>query len=721
MASIRRHFSISLALVWLFGPLLSAAASSSTASQPSTILIADSTSTCRSKTVNYITHTLPQQCLRSAHPSVNSSDSSIPEVISTFSGFDGPASSFLSLLDPHPTQSANSGHSASDAVSSTITDPSSPINEAPSSTISSPVSTDTSDATATVDAGVETDAESPFDNEHFLSFEEWKKQNLARAGQSAEHLGEKATSAQGSDARRRPGNINNALDSLGEDSEIELDFGGFVSSPSGSQRDLGGSSWDGQGSDMDGASRGDAKEATVQDGVAPSLRSRSKDAGKTCKERFNYASFDCAATVLKTNPQCKGSSSILVENKDSYMLNECSATNKFLIVELCDIILVDTLVLANFEFFSSMFRTFRVSVSDRYPVKMDRWRELGTFEARNSREVQAFLVENPLIWAKYLRVEILTHFGNEYYCPVSLLRVHGTTMMEEFRHGNEIARGEEETEGITEMADSMDQQAAQDVVTADKIIQEINKAQATATEEVRRAENTTEEAEGDGIQRGQIQHVKSSAHGLGQGVQNLTTQTCPVLPGLHYQASGFNRSLSLCRPDEAPSLIPESRPGPGSSVPTASDGLTTKSSPVTASTGQTPIPHSSATAASTDISQSPMQKESTTASSSPASVRSSSNSTQDAAKSAPSSTHPPSANPTTQESFFKSVHKRLQLLESNSTLSLQYIEEQSRILRDAFTKVEKRQLNKTATFLENLNATVLTELRGFVGFPSRFS
>jgi hypothetical protein len=70
-------------------------------------------------------------------------------------------------------------------------------------------------------------------------------------------------------------------------------------------------------------------------------------------------------------------------------------------------------------------------------------------------------------------------------------------------------------------------------------------------------------------------------------------------------------------------------------------------------------------------------------------------------------------NPTTQESFFKSVNKRLQMLEANSSLSLLYIEEQSRILRDAFNKVEKRQLAKTSTFLENLNATVLHELREF--------
>ena len=36
-----------------------------------------------------------------------------------------------------------------------------------------------------------------------------------------------------------------------------------------------------------------------------------------------------------------------------------------------------------------------------------------------------------MIWAKYLRIEFLTHYGTEYYCPFSQIKVFGTTMMEE--------------------------------------------------------------------------------------------------------------------------------------------------------------------------------------------------------------------------------------------------------------------------------------------------
>jgi len=86
---------------------------------------------------------------------------------------------------------------------------------------------------------------------------------------------------------------------------------------------------------------------------------------------------------------------------------------------------------------------------------------------------------------------------------------------------------------------------------------------------------------------------------------------------------------------------------------------------------------------------------------------------QENGKPAPSAAHPPSPSPTTQESFFKSIHKRLQVLESNATLSLQYIEEQSRILRDAFTKVEKRQTGKIDEYIRHLNTTVISELKSF--------
>ncbi|OAD69833.1 hypothetical protein PHYBLDRAFT_135489 [Phycomyces blakesleeanus NRRL 1555(-)] len=150
---------------------------------------------------------------------------------------------------------------------------------------------------------------------------------------------------------------------------------------------------------------------------------------KALKERFNYASTDCAATVRSANKEAKGANSILYESKDQYLLNKCSA-NKFVIINLCESILVDTIVLANFEFFSSTFKDFRVYVADRYPTKD--WKLLGQWQARNTRDLQVFKVQDRAGWSEYMKIEFLTHYGHEYYCPLSLVRVHGMPMMEYF-------------------------------------------------------------------------------------------------------------------------------------------------------------------------------------------------------------------------------------------------------------------------------------------------
>ncbi|THY04778.1 hypothetical protein D6D03_03445 [Aureobasidium pullulans] len=575
--------------------------------------------TCRTGTVNYITHSLPQQCLTRFTPTSNSTIAVTPTTT--------PSVSSSVIYEESKTTPA-------DTPSSSATQPEN-----------------------------EFETDSPLDNANFLSFEEWKKQNLAKVGQSPDHVGQK--SRQDKPARDiRP--IDNALDILGEDSEIELDFGGFgrQESPSSSS-------------------------ASAQPTVASEPTLRSKDAGKTCKERSNYASFDCAATVLKSNPESKSAHAVLIENKDSYMLNICSSSNKFLIVELCNDILIDTIVLANYEFFSSIFRNFRVSVSDRYPVKPDRWRELGVFEARNTRSVQAFLIEQPLIWARYLRIEFLTHYGNEYYCPVSLLRVHGTTMMEEFRHQEELARGEisddlEESvmpDASASPAPEPPQEPLQSSKEADKSV---------AVESATLVENSSEASV---VQPSSGPATTANSSMQTDHLTNATSKVLPTTPSPSLNSTGGAKSPErvVTPPAQTSSaaIVSAQQSSQQASAESSSKSDSTNSTVQASSNSSTPIKSTNSihkpSSAASEVHQKP-------------------------GTSTVSSAH---SNPTTQESFFKSIHKRLQMLESNATLSLQYIEEQSRILRDAFIKVEKRQIKKTEAFLENLNATVFAELQDF--------
>jgi hypothetical protein len=514
--------------------------------------------------------------------------------------------------------------------------------------------------------------------------------------------------------RPRPG-INNALDTLGEEHEIDLDFSGF----GGGAQPI--PAADGRQSQSSSAS-GSASPVIQNLAATPTLRS--KDAGKTCKERTNYASFDCAATILKSNKECKSASSVLVENKDSYMLNICSAENKFFIVELCDDIQIDTVVLANYEFFSSSFRHFRISVSDRYPVKLEKWRDLGTFEARNTREIQAFLVQNPLIWARYMRIEFLTHYGTEYYCPVSVVRVHGTTMWEDYRHQEEMARGEEdevplEAEAIAAPPIAQEPLASsiEDTKSTIQSIPEVKPSEsAAAVKEAHGSTATTTEAHRSTEISGStvsttssvsVEHGTESIHHSGSSRSSTSTSSStPSVPTADDKEAPWSCNTTeyndcycdlpnVFEPDYSePSDAPAQDPPADAQMHNNAPPHHNESRP--ANDSQT-ITVSSANPPASVVTAPPMQNSSSV----------------DATRPVSSTVAAQPPQPSSQESFFKSFHKRLQQLEANSTLSLQYIEEQSRILRDAFTKVEKRQLATTTKFLSQLNSTVMTELHGF--------
>ena len=564
------------------------------------------------------------------------------------------------------------------------------------------------EGTAETKEAAATDLETGELNEaSFLSFEEWKKQTLDKAGQGGD-IGKKKA---GDGRKREVEGLQNHLDSLGDEGEIDLDFGAFRSGGKGEE-----TLQTKENTQAEGEGESQEVEKRTKD------QYRSPDAGKTCKERFSYASFDAGATVLKTHPGAKNAKSVLIENKDSYMLSECSAENKFIIIELSvyssllsfmlvlihlqEDIWIDTLVLANYEFFSSMIRTFRVSVSDRYPVKMEKWKDLGTHEARNSREIQAFLIENPQIWARYIRIEFLSHYGNEYYCPLSLVRVHGTRMLESWKETE--AGGDDDPEEIGGGEERYVPEAVAEVVQEKERLEAELKAQAAVPEP---------------------EPIVDARQPEESGTAEETT--CPwEKPGFYtFELPDLPPADDTCFLSEAPTQTPEAQPTPSETTSTP-DAASASSSSISAdiqadSTGPTATPQPNKTSsmesastkehpshaavasnATTSVSDTPTPSTTATASKSQSITSSVKNKTTSTASSA-------SALPTIQESFFKAVSRRLQLLETNSTLSLKYIEEQSKILREAFTKVEKKQLQKTTTFLDTLNSTVLDELRGF--------
>ena len=398
--------------------------------------------------------------------------------------------------------------------------------------------------------------------------------------------------------------------------------------------------------------------------------------GQTSKERFNYASFDCAAAVLKANPEAKGSSSILDENQDRYMLNKCSASNKFVIVEMCEDILVDTVVLANLEFFSSTFKDFRISVSDRYPIQEKEWKTLGTFLANNTRTLQVFAIKNPLIWARYLRIDFLTHFGNEFYCPLTLLRVHGTTMMEEYKNQENI--NQEKPHQTLAGA----QPTKSKTVAASSIPSETQ------------SETSLQLPKGSDIPIGNA--TASTSRTISQSVLGLTDanpSSAATLVPLESFTSSPNVDAEEQYSPEASTIVGYGQKKDSSISSSALEAVSP--SRETTSSEEQNLPSTSSDSEAPFATSLFPEKETAAIAS--------------------------SAFPATQESVYKTITKRLSLLEANATLSLQYIEEQSQLLRDVFNKMERRHSQKIETLLSELNSTLATKLSFFVQSQFRSS
>ena len=154
---------------------------------------------------------------------------------------------------------------------------------------------------------------------------------------------------------------------------------------------------------------------------------RSKESDSIRKEGFNYASFDCGALIRGTNKEATHSTAILLNSKDAYMLNPCSA-NKFVEIQICQDILVREITLANFEFFSSQFKDFNVYGSSKLPPE---WVLLGNFKAQNVQGRQHFIITDPKLWVKYIRIEFLTHYGQEFFCPLTSVQIFGVNMLDD--------------------------------------------------------------------------------------------------------------------------------------------------------------------------------------------------------------------------------------------------------------------------------------------------
>ncbi|CAM6032422.1 unnamed protein product [Sphagnum compactum] len=143
---------------------------------------------------------------------------------------------------------------------------------------------------------------------------------------------------------------------------------------------------------------------------------------------YNFADSAHGAKVVKANKDAKGAGNLLLPDKDKYLRNPCSVEEKFVVIELAEETLVDTVVIGNYEFHSSNVKQFEILGSPEvYPT--DDWLPLGTFEAENVRHAQKFQLAQPK-WVRCLMLRLVSHYGYEFYCTLSVFQVHGVDAIE---------------------------------------------------------------------------------------------------------------------------------------------------------------------------------------------------------------------------------------------------------------------------------------------------
>ena len=146
--------------------------------------------------------------------------------------------------------------------------------------------------------------------------------------------------------------------------------------------------------------------------------------------RTNFASQAAGAVIMASNPEMTNVNSLLAPDSDSYALSKCDV-KKFVVIGLSEDVIADAIVISNDEKYSSAVQHFRVTGSQKFPT--NEWLVLGNFTAANVLGEQTFPI-TVMSFVRFVKVSWLSHYGNEFYCTWTRVKVHGSTMLEDLQN-----------------------------------------------------------------------------------------------------------------------------------------------------------------------------------------------------------------------------------------------------------------------------------------------
>ncbi|RYH13940.1 hypothetical protein EON65_34475 [archaeon] len=162
----------------------------------------------------------------------------------------------------------------------------------------------------------------------------------------------------------------------------------------------------------------------VDDEEVDATNSNSRSSGNL----FNFASATAGAVVLDSSPSsAKGYYNLLNSDKDKYSISPCSE-KRWVVIGLSEDIQITSVVLANYERYSSLVKDFQLLASGSYPTS--EWIDLGTYTAEPKLGEQTFnITQLSTGYTRYLRVRFQTHYLDEALCTLSQIKVHGLTII----------------------------------------------------------------------------------------------------------------------------------------------------------------------------------------------------------------------------------------------------------------------------------------------------
>lgn len=138
----------------------------------------------------------------------------------------------------------------------------------------------------------------------------------------------------------------------------------------------------------------------------------------------NFAGADAGAKLVTSSKEMQQAKNVLTGDRDRYAMTPCSAKEKWMVVQLREDAVVDTIVIGNKEHYASGMKDFRVLGSTEFPTL--HWTLLGTLRAEDNYKEQAFPLSRE--WVRYVKLVWLSHYGSEQYCTLTTLKLFGQTM-----------------------------------------------------------------------------------------------------------------------------------------------------------------------------------------------------------------------------------------------------------------------------------------------------